>query len=132
MEKVNSVSNGVWAGNGTGPKPVNGGEWVSGASLVPPSQSVPPAGETISTIYYDWSACTLNGWDDQVKVQLLLKSGSNTVTYDVSSSKQGTANLASKGFPANCTIYFQMKVGTIATGLYEPPYITEDQVQVYY
>lgn len=37
MEKVNSVSNGVWADNGTGPKPVNGGEWVSGASLIPPS-----------------------------------------------------------------------------------------------
>lgn len=50
MENLNNAANGVWSRNGSGPAPVNGGKWVSGVSLVPFSQSVPPADATITTI----------------------------------------------------------------------------------
>lgn len=131
MENLNAT-HGTWLRNGAGPKPVNGGQWISGAALVPFSDSVPPANTFITTIDYDWSNRNLKGWDDQVSVRLHLQAGTLTANVDITSSTTGTVDITSSNFPANCTIWFQMKVGSADVGLYDPPYITEDQVLVYY
>ncbi|ECE0486479.1 hypothetical protein KX75_20110 [Salmonella enterica subsp. enterica] len=118
-----------WQKNGSGPKPTEGGEWVSGAALKP--SSVPPSNAVITTIDYWWDDDELGDWADQVSVRLLLEAGTSQYYVDISSPSESSVDLTSVGFPADCTIWFQMKVGSCCT-LYDPPYIMEDQVTVHY
>lgn len=120
-----------WQRNGAGPAPEEGGEWVSGAPLVPYNGSVPPANAKITTIDYWWDDDELDGWADQVSVRLLLIAGAEQLTVDVTSPSEGTVDMTSFDFTADCTVWFQMKVGSCCS-LYDPPYIMEDQVTVHY
>lgn len=121
-----------WLDSGAGPTLTLGATWTSGAALKPPSGVTIPSGSTITTIDYWWDNLHLNGWTDQVSVELYLTSSSaSPLEIDITALNEGTVDVSSYNYPADCIIYFRMKVATGGT-LFDPPYCVEDQVVVHY
>ncbi|MBC8953399.1 hypothetical protein [Xenorhabdus sp. PB62.4] len=123
-----------WYRANSGPKPTQGGVFISGATLAPLSGQN-PSGGVVSTILCNYNRLNWAGWQNQITLRLVITTPNNSAAWeaflDVASSST-TVNAAGSNIPADCRITLQMKVGNITGGLYQPPYISTYDCTVYY
>lgn len=119
-----------WYRAGIGPAPTQGGIWVGGTILTPPS--TPPVNSIISSINYSWDNTNLRGWDSQVSVRMVIAASAGTWEANVTGANTGTVGVGTASIPANAQIQFQMRVGTLQVTLYQPPFIQSNSVTVNY
>ncbi|MER2472679.1 hypothetical protein [Photorhabdus laumondii] len=121
-----------WYRSGLGPKPTQGGVYVSGTTLAP--GQTPPVG-IVSTILCNYDRLNWAGWQNQITLRLLITTPNNSAAWEAFldvASDSATINAAGSNVPADCRITLQMKVGNITGGLYQPPYISSYDCWVNY
>ncbi len=124
---ITVASGSWWSDSASGPYPTMGGTWYFGGEM---RASYVPSGAVMQTLEYYWDNGHLNGWGSQVTVLLYVTDGYTGYSADITS--QNSATLNASGIPANYSVYIVMKVGTLQTSLYNPPYVSSTSANVYY
>lgn len=124
---ITVASGSWWNASASGPYPTMGGTWYFGGEM---RASYVPSGAIMQTLQYYWDNSHLNGWNSQVTVLLYVTDGNTAYSADVTS--QNTATLDASGIPANYSVYIVMKVGSLVTTLFNPPYVSYTSANVYY
>ncbi|MDE9480548.1 hypothetical protein [Xenorhabdus bovienii] len=123
-----------WYRSNLGPKPTQGGVYISGATLAPLSGQT-PSGGIVSTILCNYSRLNWAGWQNQITLRLFITTPNSSAAWEAFldvASDSATVNTAGSSIPADCRITLQMKVGNITGGLYQPPYISTYDCTVSY
>ncbi|WP_350304569.1 hypothetical protein [Photorhabdus viridis] len=123
-----------WYRAGLGPKPTQGGVYISGTTLVPLNGHT-PSGGIVSTILCNYDRLNWAGWQNQITLRLFITTPDNSAAWEAFldvASGSATVNAAGSNVPADCRITLQMKVGNITGGLYQPPYISSYDCRVNY
>ncbi|TDB47601.1 hypothetical protein [Photorhabdus luminescens] len=122
-----------WYRSGFGPKPTQGGAYISGTTLAP-SNGPAPSG-IVNTIQCTYDRVNWAGWQNQITLRLFITTPDNSTAWEAFldvASGSATINAAGANVPADCRITLQMKVGNITGGLYQPPYISSYDCWVSY